>query len=567
MSKEFNIFLGYADDASEQIELIKELKVEIDEFIQETANSFGGNESFYYTKFFEWRNNAPLDTGGQEKKINPHIKKTDLAIFIFRSRVGTVTKKEIELARNLNKNIICIFPNQQIYSELMMENNIDFKILGELEEYKKSLTKDWTDSDSKSVTPVNNYDNENLKDIVIENVKNVIKNYYQNPKDKENDIITLEENNIKNEEEIPKVCIYTASPLNNKIDHKINSILKLFKKYKLDITHKVLNENDLLEYKEFDYNLIFSKTNKEKIIIEDEYFMQKSITLDQLEELIDRENTILFLNNIIENSQFDLRKNINKNIVNFLYENFYNSKGISKIHPLKTELPYDIDITKLNGFVGRENDIESIVRKILTIRDENKILNIKGAGGLGKTTIISKVASEMALRGKYKDGIEFVRCEYINDYESFENKITFAFSMSNARNFKDQLKSLYDDEDRLIILDNIETLLHLDDTEEIKELIHFISNFATIVVTSRELLKENGFEEVYPIKEFSTDEAEELFINISKIKKYNKKQLRIEILEELLNNNPLAITLVANNLSKGNSTSQIKKELDIILYL
>ena len=368
--------------------------------------------------------------------------------------------------------------------------------------------------------------------------------------------------NIELIQNTPKICIYTASPLNNKIDYKLNSVLNLFKKYQVDITHKVLNENELLEFREFDYNLIFTNLNKEKIIIEDEYFVQKSITLNQLEELVYTDNVVLFLDNVIENTQFNIKKKINKEIVRFLYNNFKNNLGHSQEHPLKTKLPDAIDITKLNGFIGRYTDIETITRKILTIKEEHKILTIKGAGGLGKTTLISKIAVEIAKRGKYKDGIEFVRCEYIKDYEDFENKITFAFDMSNAFNFKEQLKDLYEDEDRLIILDNIETFLNIDDTKEIKELIHFISNYATIVTTSREILKENGFEEVYELKELSTDEAEKLFVDISKIKKYDKKQLRIEILENKLSNNPLAITLVANNLSKHKTTHQIKKELD-----
>lgn len=480
----------------------------------------------------------------QDRINDDHLTTSDIVIFMVKSKLGEFTQEEFEVAyKNLGKNIKKMY----IYFFDIDKNHIPKK------ELRKILfLQEFLEDSGNLYTEVKDFTE--LKAHFLEQKK-----FF----DQDNIEVQKSEEEKESIVHIPKICIYTASPLNNKIDYKMNTIFKLFKNYKLELTHKVLNENELLEFKEFDFNLIFSNANKEKIIIEDEYFIQKSISLIQLEEIIDTENTILFLDNIIENSQFDIRKNINKNIVNFLHEKFKDHKGHITIHHLKTELPYDIDVSKLNGFIGRQNDIEAVTRKILTIKDEHKILNIKGAGGLGKTTLISKVVSEIAKRGKYKDGIEFVRCEYIKDYESFENKITFAFNMSNARNFKEQLKSLYDDEDRLIILDNIETLLHLDDTKMIIELIHFISNYATIVTTSRELLKENGFEEVYLLKEFSTDEAEELFTNIyNKMKKYNKKQLRIEILENLLSNNPLAITLVANNLSKGKTTQQIKKELD-----
>lgn len=35
-----------------------------------------------------------------------------------------------------------------------------------------------------------------------------------------------------------------------------------------------------------------------------------------------------------------------------------------------------------------------------------------------------------------KDGIKFVQCEFIKDYEDFEHKISMAFDMTNAINFK-----------------------------------------------------------------------------------------------------------------------------------
>ena len=402
-------------------------------------------------------------------------------------------------------------------------------------------------------------DKEKAWDIIFDEIDKSLEEY---EKLKEQETKTLDNKVKESQECIQKICIYTASPLNYNINHQIKSLLNLFKKYQVEITHKVLNEDELLEFRDYDFNLLFTKVNKEKIIIENEYFMQKSITLDQLEKIVDKDKVVLFLDDFIENSQFDIKKRSNKEITNFLYDSFKNNKGNYKSYSLKTELPYAIDVTKLNGFIGRHNDIETLIRKILTIKDEHKILTIKGAGGLGKTTIISKIAYEISERGKYRDGIEFVSCEYILDYEDFENKITFAFSMSNAVNFKEQLRDIYDNEDRLIILDNIETLLHFNDVKQIKELIRFISNYATVVCTSREILKENDFEEVYELKEFSTDEAEELFTNIYKIRNYDRRQLRIEILENKLSNNPLAITLFANNLTKGKSTQQIKKELE-----
>jgi hypothetical protein len=88
-----------------------------------------------------------------------------------------------------------------------------------------------------------------------------------------------------------------------------------------------------------------------------------------------------------------------------------------------------------------------------------------------------------------------------------------------------------------------------------------ISAFATIVITSREKLNEE-FEFVNELRELSTDEAEELFLKYYELKKYDSKFLRTEILENMLNNNPLAIKLVTSNLPKNKNLQTLKNELD-----
>ena len=67
----------------------------------------------------------------------------------------------------------------------------------------------------------------------------------------------------------PKLCIYTASPLNNYIEHDFGNIKKHFCKYFVVLYHKVLTEDELMDSYDYDAIFIFTKTNKEKIIIED----------------------------------------------------------------------------------------------------------------------------------------------------------------------------------------------------------------------------------------------------------------------------------------------------------
>lgn len=189
-------------------------------------------------------------------------------------------------------------------------------------------------------------------------------------------------------------------------------------------------------------------------------------------------------------------------------------------------------------------------------------MTVKGSGGIGKTTIISKAIIEISNRGKFKEGIKFIQCEFIQSYDDFESKVSNAFDMTNALEFKKQLKEQELNEDRLIILDNIETLLCLEDTSDIKELIRFISDYATIVITTREVLNEVDYEDVYELHKLTTDEAEELFLKLYLLKRYDRKLLRTSILEDLLDNNPLAIKLITKHLPKGKPLDSLREELE-----
>jgi len=489
----------------------------------------------------------------QDRINEDHLTTSDIVIFMVKSKLGKYTIEEFEEAcKSLGQTIQKIYVYFFKESKDSIEDDELIKILS-LKKYLKTF--------GDLYTEVANY--KELENHFLKQIKHF------NNEEVEVSAQSINPSTIKQEENITsrRICIYTASPLNSNIDYNFVQIANLFKKFNVKIYHKVFNEDSLSEHYEFDFCFVFTKINSDKIILEDEYFTQKSITLTELKEMIDPDKTKLFLDKDIKNDYFDVvivetDAQIKRVLSCLLYKNTNYQSGQSQTFKLSTELPELIDKKNLINFVGRTTDIENLIKKILIIQNENKILTIKGSGGIGKTTLVSKVVVEMASRGKFKDGIKFVQCEYIKDYEEFENKISFAFDMSNAMNFKTQLKEqISDEEKRLIILDNVETILHVEDTQKIKEFIKFISNFATILITSREKLNEE-FEEVYEIRNLSTDEAEELFLKLYPLKNYDTKFLRIEILENMLNNNPLAIKLVTKNLPRNKDLKILKEELD-----
>ena len=140
-------------------------------------------------------------------------------------------------------------------------------------------------------------------------------------------------------------------------------------------------------------------------------------------------------------------------------------------------------------------------------------------------------------------------------YEDFEEILVNGFNLTNIVNFKEYLKENYYNNkiDILVILDNFETVLNSITKNEffkVIDLLKFATDFANIIITSREKLSpSDDFEDVYSLTPLITDDALALFqIYYGSVTDEDEiKILREKILENLLNNNPLAIKLVRDH--------------------
>lgn len=405
------------------------------------------------------------------------------------------------------------------------------------------------------------------------------------------------ENNSK--QTIIKIAILSAKPLDK--NFKYDLLESEFKKLKAEITLQHLSLFNLNELEGHDYIFILSKIIKNKIAIEDEVLTTGWINLKELEENLGNKNTkgvFIFLDhqnkNDIDVSPLEpfafpilifpqLTKNqvesfgfkiFKKKSINYVEESLafnidslqiYELKDKGKEWLLKTKLPANIDPRTTKNYVGRKNDLENICRKILELRNRGELLTIKGSGGIGKTITVKKLAVEFANRNFFKDGIDFIECEFIATYKAFEDNIARCFNLENALNVQALISENYGNQDRLIILDNLETLLNLPFSDQVKNLLSFISEFASIVITSRELTSLH-IEQTYELRPFTTDEAYELFVRElpwgSEIIEVDKRIIREGIIEPLLDNNPLAIKLVTKNIPKGKRFEDLKIELE-----
>jgi len=433
---------------------------------------------------------------------------------------------------------------------------------------------------------------------------NAISNNKKSLKDDPNSLtsnlknISKKVNTIITPQIVRRIAILTANPIGENYEYDI--LLSEFKSIKCEIVYFSLNVKTLNSLENFNYIFIVSALIKKKIVIEDDTLQGRRIGLKELEECIgngDTEGVFIFLNHqnsealdaeeirslslptiifpelekqqinnlifkIFKKGDFNYFENtITANRNNFKLSEF---KGKYKEIKTRTTLPDLIDPKSVKNYIGRKTDLENICRHVIELQDKNEILTIKGSGGIGKTITIKYIAVALAERHLFHEGIDFIDCEFISDYSAFEKKIASNFNLEHAVNIKKQIKDNLEKQKKLIILDNIETLLYLEDQQKIKSFINFICDYATIVITSRELLKLEC-EKVYELRPFTTDEAYTLFnqqLRNRMIDDSDQQYIRQNILEAMLDNNPLAIKLVANNIPKGKSFQDLKRELE-----
>jgi len=404
----------------------------------------------------------------------------------------------------------------------------------------------------------------------------------------------------------PHFAFLYPEPINGAFGYS-HALMKGFQKFDIAIDFLYLSEANLNALEKYHYIFIFTQMVKKKLCIESENLIKAFISVEEFfddflwiddniakgififtsqpidfTEVITEKPIANFvcepqelekiLKNNIPHALFQKQQlNENKycrqclNIASQQLEKVAKVKHLVKVNESKTALPEFIDRKAIQNFVGRAVEQENLIERILKL--EETVLNIKGAGGLGKTTIAKKITVHLADRGYFEEGIAFVACENFTDYQSFEGKVAACFDMDKVLNLREHLTH-YSRFDKLIILDNFETLLtlpHQADIDATKDLVKFVCDYAAIVITSRQVIGYE-FEAVYELSQFSTDNALTLFSQLyykeRELSLDDQKFLRTEILEELLNNNPLAIKIIAKNLPRSKELKHLKEELE-----
>ncbi|MDT3319968.1 SIR2 family protein [Shewanella sp. SP1S2-4] len=229
-----------------------------------------------------------------------------------------------------------------------------------------------------------------------------------------------------------------------------------------------------------------------------------------------------------------------------------------------SKLPAELSKDEIAKFIGRAQDLEEVSRKLFQAQLHHECLTILGTGGLGKTSLVKKLAYEYNERKLFAGGVFFIDCEHATSYQQFHRHIAEAFDLADA---VDVIAHINQNPElgqgqRLIIIDNAESLLLLADKNKILALVGKTNQLATLLITSRENLNVAS-EVTYQLRDFVADEALQLFASKAKreFSAEEKVFLKEHILKEYLDHNPLAIALVASTMVTGKKLETLKDDL------
>jgi len=384
-----------------------------------------------------------------------------------------------------------------------------------------------------------------------------------------------------------KACMLVSSPLNRNIQYQVN-FDKLSAPFPIDLDICSLSIESLRNLDGYDYIFIYTKVEKQRIVIEDRYMLGELVYVRDICDDISLENLKgLFL---VTDKPITVEPNLGFPIVvvqdgkdvlgKLLFQAFKKAdlagRQYSVINPELLRLdkllsggkmkirgrsiPVEFERSKHQKIVGRKSDIQMLVRRILDL--DNQFLNVKGSGGIGKTTIIKRVAVELAKRDYFRDGIWCIDCEFVEDYSILELKVASCFGLEDSIEFLDHICSNEVYLDGLVILDNFESVFNKLPKQRVDKLLSILCQHTTVVVTSRDQFNFES-ELIEPFRSMTTDEAVELFIDNFRLVNQNEMGiLRNDIIERILNNNPLAIKIVTGNTTKSKDIAQLKVDLE-----
>jgi|GEM_PF-432636 len=173
------IFVGHSDDTKKEAEAIRSVETKLQRELESLLKVIPDSTSFRLIRIWDWNYDAALGVGGQAKSITPYLERANIALFVFKERIGTITWEELLECRRRSEYripVIAIFPETPPSSVRFNDLQAVSNWLDLLQK-KRELTIDWTLPSSTSLTPIEDYrDGDHLLEIVFNRIRSIIPN-------------------------------------------------------------------------------------------------------------------------------------------------------------------------------------------------------------------------------------------------------------------------------------------------------------------------------------------------------------------------------------------------------
>lgn len=208
-------------------------------------------------------------------------------------------------------------------------------------------------------------------------------------------------------------------------------------------------------------------------------------------------------------------------------------------------------------FTGRIQQIFEVIQLV----KGNRIITIKGVGGIGKTSLAMEVARWFLHKDEFEDGIYFIDLREEKTIENITKKIASCLDVS-IKEEKD-LFSIIREKDLFLVFDNAEDIIFSTNDEFKRFIERLVRNTrAKCLITSQKEISaiHSENERVHDLNDLTTKEINELarkkIINLEKINK-----VKFQELINLIGGNPLGLLITFQNINKGYSLDTIIAKL------
>jgi hypothetical protein len=153
----FLISIGFSNDAKEGASAILALQPKIQLELDKLCH-VNPNIAFKRVEMWKWDTHAAAIVGGQAAVVTPQMKRANAVVFVFSERIGEVTWQELSLVRRRTPPVpvLPFFPAKPPSEAKMMDPEVAYN-WSDLLQKRRTLSEDWTEPNSRSVTPLPQY--------------------------------------------------------------------------------------------------------------------------------------------------------------------------------------------------------------------------------------------------------------------------------------------------------------------------------------------------------------------------------------------------------------------------